>query len=138
MAICSFIQISDFLQFRHSNFLIKKMTASSRKLTRKIDNIKVHLGVHFNEPVWPSTKGGEHYYVGWLPNNKQKENRLILCVYIHYKNLNIGRALIHRIITKQWVKNELIKKNTLALCVLCMCSNYKKTSSRSFKRIPRW
>ena len=64
MAICSFIQISDFLQFRHSNFLIKKMNASSRKLTRKIDNIKVHLGVHFNEPVWPSTKDGEHYYVG--------------------------------------------------------------------------
>ena len=38
-------------------------------------------------------------------------------------------------IAKQQVKNEQIKKNGLALCVLQMCLNSNKTSSRSFKRI---
>ena len=79
------ILISGFWQFRHSYFSwsksnLKKIQTSSRKLTWKLNNIKNYLGVCFNEPV-PVVKGGELFYIEWLQKNKQKENRLILCVY---------------------------------------------------------
>ena len=138
-----FVLISDFWQFRHS-FLgwdrsnLKKIYVSARKLTWKIDNIKSHLGIRFNETVRPSTKGGEHYYIELLRNKKQKENRLILCVYMQWKSTKMWRALIHRMVTKR-VKNEQIKRleQTCSLCFVSVCSNSKKANSRLFKRISR-
>ena len=35
-----------------------------------------------------STKGGECLYTEWLWNNKQKENRFILCIYAQWKVQN--------------------------------------------------
>ena len=66
----------------------------------------------------PSTKCGEHYYIEWLQNNKQKENRVILCVVnLQWESMKRWRTLIHSMITKQWVKNEQIKrKQTYLLC----------------------
>ena len=47
-------------------------------------------------------------------------------------SMNRWRELIQRMIMKQQIKNEQIKKT-----VLLFCLNSKKTSSRSFKRIYR-
>ena len=44
----------------------------------------------FSEPVQV-----EGYYIEWLQNNSQKENRLILCVYMHWKSMKRWSALIH-------------------------------------------
>ena len=49
----------------------------------------------------------------------------------HWESVNTQNH--YKTMSKKWTD----KKNTLALCVLCMCSNYKKISSRSFKRISR-
>ena len=123
-----FVLISDFWQFRHS-FLgwdrsnLKKIYVSARKLTWKIDNIKSHLGIRFNETVRPSTKGGDHYYIELLWNKKEKKRTDSSC-----------KALIHRMITKQPVKNEQKKrKQTCSLCFVNICLNSKKTNSILFK-----
>ena len=81
-----FVLISDFWEFRHS-FLgwdrsnLQKIYVSARKLTWKIDNIKSHLGIRFNETVRPSTKGGEHYYIELLWNKKEKKRTDTSCVF---------------------------------------------------------
>ena len=40
----------------------------------------------------------------------QKENRLTQCFYTLWKKMKRWRVLIHRMITKQQVKNEQIKR----------------------------
>ena len=51
----------------------------------------------------------ESINTAWMWNNLQKESRLIQCVYTQWKSSKRKRVLIHRMITKQWVKNEQIK-----------------------------
>ena len=82
-----FVLISDFWQFRHSNF-----------------------------SWW-------HYYIEGLQNNKQKENRLILCVHTKWKGMKRCRTLIHKMITKQRVKNKQIKRKQT--CSLCFVNVFK-------------
>ena len=43
-------------------------------------------------------------------NNLQKEYKLMQCVYTQWKSTKRWRALIHRIIRKQWVKNNIKRK----------------------------
>ena len=65
---------------------------------------------------------------------------MILCVYTQYKSTKRWRELIRRMITKQQVKNEQMKrKQTYSLCFAnaLMCLNSKKTSLKSFKIISR-
>ena len=52
-----------------------------------------------------------------MQNNEQKENRLIMCAYTQSKGTTRWRALVNRMIMKQRVKYEQIKKNLL--CVFC-------------------
>ena len=60
----------------------------------------------------------------------KKENRLILYVYTQQKCMKRGRALIHKMITKQQVKNEQIKrKRTCSLCFV----NVFKFQEKNFK-----
>ena len=53
----------------------------------------------------------------------KKEIRLILCVYMQQKSMERWRASIHRVITKQQVKNELIKRKQT--CSLCFVNVFK-------------
>ena len=65
----------------------------------------------------------ERCYIEWLRNNKQKESRLILCVYTRWKSTKKWRTLIHIMITKQQVKNEQIKRKQT--CYLCFVNVFK-------------
>ena len=61
-----------------------------------------------------SIKGGEHEYTEWLQNNEQKKKRrLILCVYMLSQSMKRWRASIHRMIIKQQVKTEQIKRKQI-------------------------
>ena len=59
----------------------------STELSLVLRKFKLHQGnwqgreVCFNE-ICPCIKGGERYYIDWLQNNNQKENRHILHVYM--------------------------------------------------------
>ena len=106
--------------------------------TTKCIGVKLKLLVFFFVPlVMRKVQKVEsiYYITEWLRNNEQKEYRLILCIYKHWKNTKRWRALIHRMIRKQRVKTEQIKRKTNLFCVFCKCVNSKKTSSKSFKRI---
>ena len=63
----------------------------------------------------------------------KKDNRLILCVYTQQKNMKGWRALIHRMITKQQVKNEQTKKQTCSLCFV----NVFKSQENKFKIVQK-
>ena len=68
-----------------------------------------------------STKGRKHLlYIEWLQNNKQKEFRLILCIYTQWKSTKRWRLLIHRMIRKQRVKAEQIKRKQI--CSACFAN----------------
>ena len=56
-----------------------------------------------------------------IAKQKQKENRLILCVYTQWISTEMYRTLMHRMIMKQQVKNEQIKKKTDLSFVSCKC-----------------
>ena len=61
-----------------------------------------------------SAKGRKHLlYTERLRNNEQKEYRLILCIYTQWKSKKWWRALIHRMIRKQRVKTEQIKRKQI-------------------------
>ena len=100
-------------------------------MTWKIGNIESP----FKGLFWwtcPSTKGGDGYYIEWLQNNKQNKNKVILCLYTQWKSMKRWRILIHRMITKQWVKNEQIKrKQTGSFCFV----NVLKFQENKFKVI---
>ena len=53
----------------------------------------------------------------------KKEIRLIVCVYTQQKSMERWRTPIHRMITKQQVKNELIKRKQT--CSLCFVNVFK-------------
>ena len=64
----------------------------------------------------------------------KKENRLILCAYTQQKSMKRWRALIHRMITKQQIKNEQIKrKQTCSLCFV----NVFKSQENKFKIVQK-
>ena len=68
-----------------------------------------------------STKSRKHLlYTNCLQNNKQKEYRLILCIYTEWKSMKRWRALIHRMIRKRQVKTEQIKREQI--CSVCFVS----------------
>ena len=53
----------------------------------------------------------------------KKENRVILCVYKQQKSMEWWRALIYRMIMKQEVRNEQIKRKQT--CSLCFVNVFK-------------
>ena len=57
-----------------------------------------------------STKAGKRKPKEGLQNNKQEENKFILCVYMQWKITKRWKTLIHRKITKKQVKKEQIKR----------------------------
>ena len=64
----------------------------------------------------------ESINTAWMWNNLQKESRLIQCVYTRWKSSKRKRVLIHRMITKQRVKNEQIKiKQTCSVSFVKVC-----------------
>ena len=64
----------------------------------------------------------------------KKENRLILRAYTQQKSMKRWRALIHRMITKQQIKNEQIKrKQTCSLCFV----NVFKSQENKFKIVQK-
>ena len=64
----------------------------------------------------------ESINTAWMWNNLQKESRLIQCVYTQWKSSKRKRVLIHRMITKQRVKNEQIKiKQTCSVSFVKVC-----------------
>ena len=64
----------------------------------------------------------------------KKENRLILRAYTQQKSMKRWRALIHRMITKQQIKNEQIKrKQTCSLCFV----NVFKFQENKFKIVQK-
>ena len=74
-------------------------------------------------------------YKMWIVKQQAKRKQSS-CVFTWWKSTKKWRMLIHRMITKQRVKNEQIKKKQT--CYLCFVNKFKfqkKTSSRSFRRI---
>ena len=64
----------------------------------------------------------ESINIASMRNNLQKESRLIQCVYTQWKSSKRKRVLIHRMITKQRVKNEQIKiKQTCSVSFVKVC-----------------
>ena len=60
---------------------------------------------------------------GVIKKQQAKENRIILCVYTQWKSTKRWRMLTLRIIMKQPVKNEQIKRKQT--CSLCFVSVFK-------------
>ena len=59
-----------------------------------------------------------------MQNNNKKEIELTLCVYMQQKSMERWRVSIHRVIVKQQVKNEQIKRKFF-FCFLCFVNVFK-------------
>ena len=120
------VLISDFWQFRHSNFNSGE------------SNLKLHWenwhgrGVRFNEPVQVQ-KGRKHHYIEWMWNNNKKRTDSS-CVYMPPKSTRRWRAWTHKMIRKWQVKNKQIKRKQT--CSLRFVSVFKFQENK-FKIVQR-
>ena len=137
-----FVLISDFWQFRHSNFgwdrsNLKKIYASARKLTWKIDNIKSS----FRDPFWNcSSKYKEwrtllHRVIAKQKTKREQTHPECLHAMEKYENVeSVNTQNEYKTTSKIWTGK---KKIDLFFGFVNICLNSMKTNSRLFKRISR-